>query len=1220
MRTIYYKSFCTYILCVIIISKSINSFAQGTNADSYTPNVIPPSPNAASLGKYGEIPVSLYTGIPNISVPIWEVKEGDITVPISFSYHASGVRVEETASWVGLGWSLNAGGVITRSVRGKPDEEGYFNTSCPKLPNLLLDQSAAGSQCDILSAAQYCKNVVDGITYYDSEPDMYFFNFNGIQGKFVFDQSGVPYTIPFQKIKIERNVTVGTTLYKWLITTSDGMKYKFLDTEVTTAYSVKYAYDNQLKLQEYSEFTKQINNPHESAWYLKEIESPSGRKVTFNYADETFENRSGISERRAYQLSNGTELNQHRTLSGEKTQVLGKRLQEIRFSNGVVLFVANKVRDDLGNLQAPVSKALDKIVIADVNSVPIKNFVLATDYFQSATSNIGYFTKRLKLLSITEFNTDLTKSLPPHLFTYEEQNSLPPRDAVSQDHWGFSNGKDNKNSYDVPTLIPSFYRAKSINFNHLCDPADLATSNGSSLDCFGKIVGTNYTTTQPFVFNFQGADRNFDFNFAKSGVLKKITYPTGGFTDMEFELHDFELSDYIYKQFVSDNTIGANCSEPSFNGQPILRNTDNGGSCYQKLQLTPSNTIPAAQLSLNPTVSFDFTFLAELNGFSYSCCDNCFQPEGYLKDITSNKILISYGGLSGIVFDISVTNQINSGTVQYSNNAQGTPFPAKPSWILKNLRLDPTHTYEINAQTQNCQSCTSQPSCTNGVPRLGSYIQAKYYYQTNEVAEYNGTLGGLRIKKITSYNNTTDLKPVIKKYNYRLLSNDKISSGVVNELPVYFENLDRPNSITIGFANVVVSTNNDQKSVVSLSSGSKFELGQTNGSYIGYKEVQEIACQDGDCLLSPQGKKVFTYFSAKDYQDINSQTLGVIEYNEAFAGDCQKAFISKPIATSLVKFANYYPYAPKTSFDWKRGLLKSETYVDNTNIVKRKTETIYNTLGDVNNRKIISGLKVAHAPLWERNKITSSTAFEALGGPIQFVWNTEYAYARYDIIAEWNYTTQQKVTEYDNSGNAITTIVGFLYDNPTYAQLTSQTKTTSKGETMKMQYKYPYDYTVEPYLTMKNKYIFSPIIEETTLLNNVQIAQKSTDYATFGSIQLPSRIRTKARNYAEQTQITFDSYDGVGNLTSYTPINGLKNILTYYTTTDIGKVNLLKTQTNNLGHITTYDYLPLVGLSLITDPNGRTSSYTYDSFNRLSTIKDPNGKIIKSYQYNFYNQ
>ncbi len=72
-------------------------------------NPIYPSPTAASLGKYSDIPVSYHTGVPSISIPLYTLTEGDLQLPISVSYHAGSIRVDETASAIDLGWSLNAG-------------------------------------------------------------------------------------------------------------------------------------------------------------------------------------------------------------------------------------------------------------------------------------------------------------------------------------------------------------------------------------------------------------------------------------------------------------------------------------------------------------------------------------------------------------------------------------------------------------------------------------------------------------------------------------------------------------------------------------------------------------------------------------------------------------------------------------------------------------------------------------------------------------------------------------------------------------------------------------------------------------------------------------------------------------------------------------------------------------------------------------------------------
>lgn len=103
--------------------------AQASSGSGLQPTTGIQSATAASLGKFGDIPVSLYTGTPNISIPLHEVNSRSLSIPLSMSYHASGIKVEEIAGWVGLGWALDTGGVITRTIRGIPDEFplGYYH-------------------------------------------------------------------------------------------------------------------------------------------------------------------------------------------------------------------------------------------------------------------------------------------------------------------------------------------------------------------------------------------------------------------------------------------------------------------------------------------------------------------------------------------------------------------------------------------------------------------------------------------------------------------------------------------------------------------------------------------------------------------------------------------------------------------------------------------------------------------------------------------------------------------------------------------------------------------------------------------------------------------------------------------------------------------------------------------------------------------------------------
>ena len=112
-----------YLLLVIALLAHAVLLGQG---DPPTPEnqlniftkIVPPSPDAAKLASYIEAPVSHFTGQPSVEIPIYELKGKELSLPISLSYKTGGIKVEEISSGIGLGWSLMAGGMITRTVFG----------------------------------------------------------------------------------------------------------------------------------------------------------------------------------------------------------------------------------------------------------------------------------------------------------------------------------------------------------------------------------------------------------------------------------------------------------------------------------------------------------------------------------------------------------------------------------------------------------------------------------------------------------------------------------------------------------------------------------------------------------------------------------------------------------------------------------------------------------------------------------------------------------------------------------------------------------------------------------------------------------------------------------------------------------------------------------------------------------------------------------------------
>ena len=84
-----------YLKNIILLILVFSSGLHGQESFQALDNTIPPSPTAGSLVKTVQTPVSYYTGIPSVVVPLWEMKGRKLNIPITLSYHASGIKVEK---------------------------------------------------------------------------------------------------------------------------------------------------------------------------------------------------------------------------------------------------------------------------------------------------------------------------------------------------------------------------------------------------------------------------------------------------------------------------------------------------------------------------------------------------------------------------------------------------------------------------------------------------------------------------------------------------------------------------------------------------------------------------------------------------------------------------------------------------------------------------------------------------------------------------------------------------------------------------------------------------------------------------------------------------------------------------------------------------------------------------------------------------------------------
>ncbi|MCR9250201.1 MAG: hypothetical protein NXI20_07230 [bacterium] len=524
------------ILSLLIIVLGLNTYAQ----DNYSQLPTFPEPNAASLGEYGDIPVSHHTGVPNISIPIFTLQEGSLSMPISMSYHSSGVKVDEMASWVGLGWSLNAGGMISRSVNGAPDEGikrtgahtdkngwGYYSdggvpyeieSNCGNSDyncRSYVEGECPAGDCDCVNCPNpsftvydYHKDAASG--YIDLEPDVYTYNFLGQSGKFIFDENGEVVQIPKGDLKIEvdyTTVTIGTITHgkfnSWTITDTNGTKYYFGGANAT---------EDLHNAQGPSGLNR--DNYSTSSWYLYKVESSNGSDViNLTYEDEEYYygNRTGQSFQRPW--DNGSSGGSWKYIGNltvangplNYTYVKGKRLSSISGTTGNYTVTFNEKSTGRSDLKHSTTsgvepKALESIEVNSVYGV-CKKFNLNTSYFYSTNdAGIGHYGTedryRLKLNSIQEVSCDNTLMIPAHSFTYNETVTMGRRHSLGRDHWGYYNGVDSQTS-----LLPD----------------GMTNPNGSA-------------------FN-GGSDREPDETKMKAWILTQIDYPTGGYTTFDYEAH-----------------------------------------------------------------------------------------------------------------------------------------------------------------------------------------------------------------------------------------------------------------------------------------------------------------------------------------------------------------------------------------------------------------------------------------------------------------------------------------------------------------------------------------------------------------------------------------------------------------------------------------------------------------------------------------------------------
>lgn len=732
-------------------------FAQRNNSP-YTPNVH--SPETSSLGKYLDYPVDLSTGVPKIEIPLYEVISGSLKLPITLSYHASGIKVNQEESNVGLGWNLNAGGAIIRNIKDIPDDyqpDGFLYTgnSIPVYNDINNDSSGPLGQTgnnDVLKS-YYGYNNGYSATHKDNYSDSYSLNTNvGLSGEFYINNNLQFVSADFDPVNINANLSNNTIVLK----DDKGNTYRF-----------GKSLQNESAFEKITSFSSPQNStpttyiPYTSSWYLTEIISADGSNtIEIKYKKISDYNTASFVEKRSYVTNVMVSVPTEHKSTYSQT-VLGYTIDKIIFKEGVAQFEYAFDRKDRPGQPNDIINIprISGLTVYNKNNEVIKKVVLENnDYFSRFASSLLYEeyyhqpipTEHLKSLKLNgvRFVDKYNNLIGKYSFDYD-QTSLPTKNSGSVDFWGYYNGKSNT------TLLPT-----------------------------PKISGV-YTSN-----SFDYSKRETDFNFMKAGVLTKITYPTGGASIYEYEPNYFLTPEQEQGMAAYQGGVGA-----------YALKSDTNCSDGQNLTTSPY-TVKEYQITNDTSGPIDFdVFFSDYyrNGTPFS------PPTAKIKiGLFEKTIVHTQNGAQTPMKVESFSTSIQKGaTVRIELNINNASAPSMSSPCSSPfISVSGRYTYYAPAPPQNIQ-----PKQAGGlrVKSISSYdnnntlvLKKSYDYGTQKMGSNNVGIGKILSNpyQLENYYKTLDLLPdnsnssscqSVHKEIVWLNSSPMVELGYNNGNPVYYD-------------------------------------------------------------------------------------------------------------------------------------------------------------------------------------------------------------------------------------------------------------------------------------------------------------------------------------------------------------------------------------------------------------------------------------------------
>lgn len=464
------------------------------------------------VGAQTEVDVNPLTGNVGVNIPLGKVYSGGLEIPVGLAYRGGGVRVTDGESTAGMSWNLNSGaGFVSREVRGLPDEfnyatdvrKGWMYTSNRQA--LVNFNPSADNGCTAWGAF----NQFD--EQEDTEPDIFYFTAPGLSGRFVFDNNNEIRPIPYQDVAITYTTTnttgSGVQLASFTIVNDHGVRYTFARADrMTRRPGVINTYYPDRDRNLYFNSPVQNSPWYNYQWNLTSITGPNGESVAYTYTLKEDQGQKNFKKVNAGLTKVDTVYREQDIIETSMVMRIEASLYTVDFT-----WAYN-----------------DRISSVKFSAEGIsREFTFVYQLIKNPAENTlqnEYFYGRDYLVKVFEQNG--CDAFPAYTFEYYNPEGLPYKARYPQDFFGYFN---NQSVTQNLSLIPATYQNNSF-------------TNGEQYRIYPK---SGYTAL------VSSTARNVNPSTSYYGCLKKIKYPSGGFSELTYEPNEF------YDAATSSNAYGA---------------------------------------------------------------------------------------------------------------------------------------------------------------------------------------------------------------------------------------------------------------------------------------------------------------------------------------------------------------------------------------------------------------------------------------------------------------------------------------------------------------------------------------------------------------------------------------------------------------------------------------------------------------------------------------